>query len=67
MPHWLGIYWAGGSENGIHALPIEQNGETLWAGYLGTPISFGCIVLGTAEAKALYDWAEIGTPVTVRS
>ena len=67
MPHWLGIYWAGGSENGIHALPIEQNGQTLWAGYLGTPISFGCIVLGTAEAKALYEWAEIGTPVTIRS
>ncbi|MBM4431690.1 MAG: LysM peptidoglycan-binding domain-containing protein [Chloroflexi bacterium] len=67
MPHWLGIYWAGGSENGIHALPIDQSGQTLWAGYLGTPISFGCIVLGTAEAKALYDWAEIGTPVKIRS
>ena len=21
MPYWLGIYWAGGSENGIHGLP----------------------------------------------
>lgn len=66
MPHWLGIYWAGGSENGIHALPILPSGQTLWAGYLGTPISYGCIVLGTYEAKLLYDWAEIGTPVTIR-
>ncbi len=67
MPHWLGIYWAGGSENGIHALPILQNGQTLWAGYLGSPVSYGCIVLGTYEAELLYNWAEIGTPVSVRS
>jgi LysM repeat protein len=66
MPYWLGIYWAGTLENGIHALPILPNGQTLWAGYLGTPISFGCIVLGTNEAALLYEWAEIGTPVTVR-
>lgn len=66
MPYWLGIYWAGGSENGIHALPILSNGQTLWAGYLGTPISYGCIVLGTYEASLLYDWADMGTPVTIR-
>jgi lipoprotein-anchoring transpeptidase ErfK/SrfK len=67
MPHWLGIYWAGGTENGIHALPIMQDGQTLWSGYLGTPVSYGCIVLGTQEANLLYDWAEIGTPVSIRS
>ena len=66
MPHWLGIYWAGGSENGIHALPILPNGGTLWAGYLGTPISYGCVVLGTYEAALLYEWADLGTPVTIR-
>ena len=66
MPFWLGIYWAGGSENGIHALPILPSGQTLWAGYLGTPISYGCVVLGTAEAEQLYYWADIGTPVTIQ-
>ena len=66
MPWWLGIYWAGSIENGIHALPIMANGQTLWAGYLGTPISYGCVVLGTQEAKLLYDWVEIGTPVSIR-
>ncbi len=66
MPFWLGIYWAGSTENGIHALPILPNGQTLWAGYLGSPVSYGCIVLGTYEAKLLYNWAQIGTPVTVR-
>ncbi len=65
MPHWLGIYWAGGSENGIHSLPII-NGQRLWGGYLGSPISYGCIVLGINEAEQLYNWADMGTPVVVR-
>ncbi|MCB0215720.1 MAG: LysM peptidoglycan-binding domain-containing protein [Chloroflexi bacterium] len=65
MPHWLGIYWAGPSENGIHALPII-NGQRLWGGYLGSPISYGCVVLGSADAEQLYNWADIGTPVLIR-
>jgi LysM repeat protein len=66
MPHWLGIYWAGSVENGIHGLPILPNGQTLWAGNLGQPISYGCVVLGTSEAQWLYDWAGIGTPVSIQ-
>ncbi len=66
MPNWLGIYWSGNLQNGIHALPILSNGAQLWAGYLGTPISFGCIVIGTYESQLLYDWAEIGTPVEIQ-
>jgi lipoprotein-anchoring transpeptidase ErfK/SrfK len=66
MPSWLGIYYSGSLENGIHALPILSNGATLWAGYLGTPISYGCVVLDSAAAQQLYDWAEIGTPVIIQ-
>jgi lipoprotein-anchoring transpeptidase ErfK/SrfK len=66
MPDWLGIYWAGGLENGIHALPILPNGATLWEGYLGRPVSYGCVVLGTYDAQVLYNWAEIGTPVEIQ-
>lgn len=66
MPSWLGIYYAGGLENGIHALPILPNGAELWAGYLGHPISYGCVVLGSYEAGVLYNWAEIGTPVEIQ-
>jgi len=66
MPSWLGIYWSGSLENGIHALPILSNGATLWEGYLGRPVSYGCVVLGTYEAQLLYDWAEIGTPVEIQ-
>ena len=66
MPNWLGIYWSGSLQNGIHALPILPNGATLWAGYLGVPISYGCVVLGTYEAQLLYDWADVGTPVEIQ-
>jgi lipoprotein-anchoring transpeptidase ErfK/SrfK len=66
MPNWLGIYWSGHLENGIHALPILPNGATLWAGFLGQPISYGCIVLGSYESKLLYDWVEVGIPVIIQ-
>lgn len=65
MPNWLGIYWAGGTENGIHSLPII-NGQEMWGGYLGSRISYGCVVVGTWEGKLLYDWADVGTTVVIR-
>ena len=66
MPNWLGIYWSGSLENGIHALPILPGGGRLWSGYLGTPISYGCVVLGVEEALQLYEWADVGTPVDIQ-
>ncbi len=66
MPNWLGIYWAGDLENGIHALPILSNGQRLWDGYLGTPVSYGCIILGVADSQTIYDWADVGTPVYIK-
>jgi LysM repeat protein len=66
MPYWLGIYWSGGLQNGIHALPILSNGQRLWAGYLGTPISYGCVVLDTYEARLLYEWVDVGTQVLIQ-
>jgi lipoprotein-anchoring transpeptidase ErfK/SrfK len=66
MPNWLGIYWAGSLQNGIHALPILPNGATLWAGFLGTPISYGCVVLDSGDSQLLYNWAEVGVPVEIQ-
>jgi lipoprotein-anchoring transpeptidase ErfK/SrfK len=66
MPNWLGIYYSHGLENGIHALPILSNGATLWEGFLGSPVSYGCVVLGTYDSQLLYDWAEIGVPVEIQ-
>jgi LysM repeat protein len=67
MPYWLGIYWAGGSENGIHGLPISaKTGYKDWGNKIGIPISFGCIVLQDAAAQKLYNMAYIGMPVSIR-
>ncbi len=66
MPYWMGIYWAGPLQNGFHALPIQPGGYRLWEGYLGTPVSYGCIILSDQDAQTLYNWAEIGTYVRVQ-
>ncbi len=67
MPYWLGIYYSGGSENGIHGLPFNaKTGFKDWGNKIGTPISFGCIVLQDAAAQKLYNVAYIGMPVNIR-
>ena len=67
MPHFMGIYYtAPDFTNGIHALPTLSNGTRLWEGVLGRPVSYGCIVLGIADAAALYQWADLGTLVVIR-
>ncbi len=66
MPHFIGVYRAGGDTyNGIHALPILSGGQRLWAGNLGSPASYGCIILGIQEGENLFEWAELGVPVII--
>ena len=66
MPYFVAVYPAGGGvENGFHELPILANGQRLWAGTLGHPASFGCIILGIPEAETLYNWAEVGVIVVI--
>ncbi|HEY3342859.1 MAG TPA: L,D-transpeptidase family protein [Anaerolineae bacterium] len=67
MPYWMGIYNVGRVENGIHALPINKRGVRLWAGLLGRPASFGCIILNTPDAKTLYNWVKVGALVVIRN
>lgn len=65
MPYWLGIYWAAGSENGIHGLPYQQGGYPVWGNSLGTPVTFGCVLLGEEESETLWNMAYIGMPVVI--
>jgi tetratricopeptide (TPR) repeat protein len=65
MPYWLGIYYVGNIENGIHALPIRPDGSVMWGGLLGQRASYGCIILSTKAARLIYNWADIGTVVDV--
>jgi LysM repeat protein len=64
MPYWLGIYWAGSTENGIHGLPYN-GGRKTWAGMVGVPITFGCVMLDDVNAKKLWETAYIGMPVVI--
>ncbi len=66
MPYWLGIYYAGSTENGIHAPPITRStGQKMWEGLIGYPVSYGCIILSEENARTLYEWAPYQTPVDV--
>jgi len=67
MPYWLGIYWAGASENGIHGLPWNaKSGVQVWTGYVGRRITYGCVMLDNVNAKMLYNMAWIGMPVVIK-
>ena len=39
---------------------------TYWHDNFGQPMSHGCVNLRTPDARWLYEWAQIGTPVLVR-
>lgn len=56
--------------NGLHALPYWKlkNGGKLYEGaaHIGTPVSHGCIRQTLVDAKSLYDWTPIGTPVIIQ-
>ena len=67
MPYWLGVYWVGSYQNGFHGPPTKRDtGYTLWEGYLGQRVSYGCIILSMTDIQTLYYWTDIGTEVTIR-
>ena len=39
---------------------------TYWHNNFGRPMSHGCVNLPTPEARWFFEWASVGTPVTVR-
>ena len=67
MPYWMGIYWAGKLENGFHGQVINSWGVKIWDKYIGTPYTFGCVMLADGPMKQLYEWATVGTPVIIRN
>ncbi len=66
MEYWMAITADG--KYGLHSLPYwkTKNGKLYeGAAHIGTPVSHGCIRQTVAEAKSLYDWAPVGTPVVI--
>lgn len=67
MPNFMGIYEAvPGFMNGIHGLPLLSSGVRLWGNVLGTPASYGCIILDLKAGEELYAWADQGVVVEIR-
>lgn len=66
LPDWMGIYFAGASENGIHGLPYDHAGNVYWKNQVGQEnITFGCVMPNDDNASRLYEWAEVGIPVAI--
>ena len=67
MPYFMGIYDAvPGFTNGIHGFPSRGGYQILWQNSLGHEVTYGCILLSTTNAQALYDWAEEGVIVEIQ-
>jgi lipoprotein-anchoring transpeptidase ErfK/SrfK len=69
MPFFLGIYQpvpVSPFMNGFHGFPTRNGSTLLWTGDLGHKVTYGCILLSTDNARALYEWAEDGVVVEVR-
>lgn len=50
---------------GFHDIPVHRGEKVQTAAQLGTPQSHGCIRQRTVDARALWDFAPIGTTVVV--
>lgn len=62
MPYWMHF---SGRGHGIHELPEWPNGRKEGESHLGHRASHGCVRLGVGAAKKIYDWAPVGTSITI--
>lgn len=68
MNWFMGMYEVGpGLMNGFHGAVLLPNGAYLGGGSVGQPYTYGCVMSVDAQAKQLYDWADLGTVVEVVS
>ena len=68
MPHFIGIYRPVPQSdfmNGFHGFPTRNGSNLLWTGDLGHPVTYGCVLVSSANAVSLFDWAELGVVVEV--
>lgn len=68
MPNFMGIYRPAPNVefmNGFHGFPTRDGANLLWTNNLGTPVTYGCILLSNENAAQLYEWAEQGVIVEI--
>jgi lipoprotein-anchoring transpeptidase ErfK/SrfK len=69
MPNFIGIYRPvpiSDFMNGFHGYPSRDGRNLLWVDDLGRPVTYGCIMVSSENATALYEWAEAGVVVEVQ-
>ena len=69
MPNFMGIYRPVPTSdfmNGFHGFPTRDGANLLWTQNLGTPVTYGCILLSNENAAILYEWAEQGVVVEIQ-
>ena len=69
IPYFLDIYRPAPDTsvlNGFHGFPTRRDTTLLWTGNLGHPVTYGCILVSTANARLLYEWAEDGVVVEIQ-
>ncbi|MBU0708845.1 L,D-transpeptidase [Patescibacteria group bacterium] len=66
MPYWMGVYFAGSSENGLHGIPWDGTGYRYWEDDIGVNnVTYGCVMANDEDMRKLFSWSEVGTPVTI--
>ena len=69
MPSFMGVYRPVPTSefmNGFHGFPSRNGSQILWTSNLGSPITYGCILLSSTNAEQLYTWAEEGVVVEIQ-
>jgi lipoprotein-anchoring transpeptidase ErfK/SrfK len=69
MPNFMGVYRPVPGQdftNGFHGFPTRGGSQLLWTNSLGTRVTYGCILISSTNAQALYNWAEDGVVVEIR-
>lgn len=62
MPYWMAFTTRG---HGLHELPEWPGGKKEGANHLGKPASHGCVRMGIGAAQEIYEWAPVGTRITI--
>ncbi|MCB9437365.1 MAG: L,D-transpeptidase family protein [Anaerolineales bacterium] len=69
MPYFMGVYRPVPTSdfmNGFHGFPTRGSSQLLWTNNLGTPVTYGCILVSNTNVEQLYPWAEDGVVVEIQ-
>lgn len=66
LPYFVGFTWGSTTDIGFHGIPLRPDNSQIESdSQLGQPLSSGCVRVSQLMAKAIYDFAPIGTTVVV--